>query len=72
MVVAPESAFLLLPFAFSAMLFALGRHRHLTLPSLLSAPLSFLSLPVGNIPYGITEEMLADLFAEVGPVKTSR
>lgn len=28
--------------------------------------------PVGNIPYGMTEEMLADLFAEVGPVKTSR
>jgi len=27
---------------------------------------------VGNIPYGMSEEMLADLFAEVGPVKTSR
>ena len=37
----------------------------------LSLSLSFRIL-VGNIPYGMTEEMLAALFAEVGPVKTSR
>jgi hypothetical protein len=27
---------------------------------------------VGNVPYNMTEEMLAELFAEVGPVKASR
>ena len=35
-------------------------------------PPSLAPSPVGNIPYGMSEEMLADLFAEVGPVKTSR
>ena len=38
----------------------------------LSPPPSLAPSTVGNIPYGMSEEMLADLFAEVGPVKTSR
>lgn len=41
----------------------------------LSLPLSSLSLPpssVGNLPFGMTEEMLAETFSEVGPVKSSR
>lgn len=27
---------------------------------------------VGNIPYGVTEEMLTEIFSEVGPVKYFR
>ena len=27
---------------------------------------------VGNIPYGVTEEMLTEIFSEVGPVKFFR
>lgn len=29
-------------------------------------------LTVGNIPYGVTEEMLTEIFSEVGPVKYFR
>lgn len=38
----------------------------------LHVQLRLLPFAVGNIPYGVTEEMLTEIFSEVGPVKYFR